>query len=90
MIRIRVGPKLGSFKIFCKDPLFNDERLLLKITDEEIVISRSGLDDYDRANVVFNGSMGRCVSKSSIHLKTGDYPIDREDSDIDNLYIPLC
>jgi len=90
MIKIRTGPKLGSFKIFCSDPLFDDERLLLKITDEEMIISRSGLDEYDRSNVVSNSYLGRCVSKSSIHYKPGDYLIDREDSDIDNLYIPLC
>ena len=89
MIKIRQGPKIGSYKIYSKDPLFNDDRLIIKITEFEIILSRSGLDDYDKANVVFNGSLGRCVSKSSSILKPGDYLIDKEDSDCDNLYVPL-
>lgn len=89
MIKVIAGPKINSFKIFCDDKLFDDERLILTITEEEMIISRSSLDDDHKANAVFNGRYGRCLTRTSEYLKIGEYQIDREDSDEDNLYIPL-
>ena len=89
MIKIIKGPKINSFKIFCNDKLFDDERLILTITEEEMIISRSSLDDDHKANAVFNGKYGRCLTRTSEYLKIGDFPIDREDSDEDNLIVSL-
>ncbi len=89
MIKIRKGPKIDYWKIISTNKLFDDDRLILTITSEEIVISRSSLDDDHKANSVFAHPMGRCITKTSEHLREGDYPIDMEESDEDNLIIPL-
>jgi len=89
MIKIRKGPKIDFWKIISTNKLFDDDRLILTITEEEIVISRSSLDDDHNANSVFDHPMGRCITKTSEHLREGDFLIGREDSDEDNLHIPL-
>ena len=89
MIKIRKGPKIDYWKIISTNKLFDDDRLILTITEEEIVISRSSLDDDHKANSVFAHPMGRCLTKTSEYLREGDFPIDMEESDEDNLIIPL-
>jgi hypothetical protein len=89
MIKIRKGPKIDYWKIISTNKLFDDDRLILTITAEEIVISRSSLDDDHKANSVFEHPMGRCLTKTSEYLREGDYLIDMEESDEDNLVIPL-